>query len=105
MLDIVIGFTLGISLYTSVRAVMINKKVTGILQILLTIGFTVLFYLFLQNKKTMAFGGSDWEFLVQTMTVDKIMQPWIILFGYILVLSLVIYHVIEIINYKKGNNK
>lgn len=104
-LDFVIGFIVGMGLYTGIRTIQLSNKTRGIIQLILTILSPVLVYLWCSKKSSFVFGGTDLEFLIQTMTVDKMIEPWIILILYICLIVLIIYNIIQINKIRNNVNK
>ena len=96
-LDMIMGFFAGLGIYVSARAfIQINKKI-GIAQLILTLISPIFVSLWCMKKEDFVFGGTDWEFLVQTATVDKCLQPLLILFLYALFICITSYSIIKII--------
>lgn len=53
--------------------------IKGICQIVLAVVCPLITIAYLSLKEGRAFGGTDWEFLVHSATIDKDIWPWIIL--------------------------
>lgn len=100
-LDMVIGFIAGVGLYTSIRTIIEVSKKNGIIQLILTFLVPIFTSLWCMKKSSFLFGGTDWEFLIQTATVDKMIEPWLILILYFILIGLTIYNIFKI----RGRNK
>ncbi len=101
-LDMVMGFIAGIGLYTGIITIFEGNKKLGIIQLILTFSAPIFTSLWCAKKSSFVFGGTDWEFLTQTATVDKMIQPWLILIIYICLIGLIIYNIVKI---KKVRNR
>lgn len=101
-MNFVIGFLVGFGFYIGVRTIQVSNKVRGIIQLFLTFLAPILVHLWCLKKSSFAFGGTDFEFLVQTATVDRMIEPWLILILYIGLIFLIIYNLVQI---EKINNK
>ena len=99
-MDWIIGFLTGlgsvIGIFTIIK---VNKKL-GILQLLLTIICPILTYLFCLKKDNFVFGGTDFEFLIQTATVDRMAEPWFILILYIILIVLISINIFKLFDIK-----
>lgn len=95
-LNFIIGFLVGIGFYTGIRTIQISSKTRGIIQIVVTFLAPILFHFWCLKKSNFVFGGSDWEFLIQTATVDKMIEPWLILIIYIGFIALILYNLVQI---------
>ena len=71
---------------------------------ILTFLAPVLTSLWCMKKSDFVFGGTDWEFLIQTAN-DKMIEPWLIFILYIVLIVLIIYNIFKIITNKKQNNQ
>ncbi len=100
-LSFVMGFLGGFGFYVGVRTMQISNKMRGIMQLILTFLAPILVHLWCLKKASFVFGGTDWEFLVQTATVDKMIEPWLILIVYIGFMALIIYNMIQIRKVRK----
>lgn len=56
-----------------------KEKIKGIGQLVLAVVCPIIMIAYLSLKEKHAFGGTDWEFLVHSATVDRDIWPWIIL--------------------------
>ena len=95
-LDMVMGFIVGFELYASVRTIIKGSKKNGIIQLILTFLAPIVTCLWCMKKSSFVFGGTDWEFLIQTATVDQMIEPWLILMLYVILIGLTIYNIFEI---------
>lgn len=100
-LDMIVGFIAGVGLYTGVRTIFETSKKMGIIQLVLTFLAPVITSLWCMKKTDFVFGGTDLEFLVQTATVDKMIEPWIILLIYIVLIGIIIYNISKLKIIKK----
>lgn len=55
-----------------------KRKVSGITQLFLAVICPVITLMYCSLKEWRAFGGTDWEFLVHSATVDGDILPWIV---------------------------
>ena len=76
----IIGLIIGI--LTLIKG---NKKM-GIMQLVLTIIFHVATLLWCHKKNQFVFGGTNFEFIIQTATVDKMIEPYLIFLLFIIIL-------------------
>lgn len=67
-----------------------TNKLSGISQIALAAVCPLIMISFLSLKKNHAFGGTDWEFLLHSATIDGIPLVWIILFMFIVEIILIV---------------
>ena len=99
-MDWIIGFLTGlgsvIGIFTIIK---VNKKL-GILQLLLTIICPILTYLFCLKKDNLVFGGTDFEYLIQTTTVDRMAEPLFILILYIILIVLISINIFKLFDIK-----
>ena len=99
----VIGFTTSLGIITGIFSILNNHKKSGVSLIALSVIFPILTVGFCIRKSHFVFGGTDFEFLVQTALVDKRLEPWIILGVFILLIltsSISMYHIIRDMKYK-----
>lgn len=80
-----VGIITGLSLISGLYAVFKNKKIVGILQMVITIVFPIVLKAFCLLKYSMVYGDTDWKFLLQTAFIDGLIEPWLLL-----ILSLII---------------
>lgn len=97
-MEFIIGFLTGLGLVIGVLAILNNHKKLGITEIILAFLTPFVIYLFVQEKSKFAFGGTDFEFLIQTATVDKMSTPILI---FMLFLSLIFLTVLNIYKLSK----
>ncbi len=98
------GFLTGLSLVIGIYLIFLNNKKEGILT--LSLGFInpLLLAMFCLKKETFVFGGTDFEFLIQTAVYDKLIEPWLLLILYLVLIGLLIYGLIKI-GKNKGSKK
>ena len=99
-MNFVIGFITSLGIVTGIFSILNlnNYKKSGISQIVLSVIFPILTFGFCIRKSYFVFGGTDFEFLVQTALVDKRLEPWIILGVFVLLIltsSISMYHIIR----------
>ena len=88
----IIGLVTVLGILTGVFVLLRDNKSKGIMQILLAVICPVLTWLLCSLKETHAFGGTDWQFLVHTATIDVSPLPWIVLFMFVI-------EIVDIIKY------
>ena len=88
----IIGLVTVLGILTGVFVLLRDNKSKGIMQILLAVICPVLTWLLCSLKETHAFGGTDWQFIVHTATVDVSPLPWIILLMFVI-------EIVDIIKY------
>lgn len=94
--EIFLGIITGLGLYTGVRTIIDNSKKRGALQLALSIIAPLLAELWCLKKTNFVFGGTNWEFLVQTATVDKMIEPWLILVLYLFLIGLTLHNIMKL---------
>jgi hypothetical protein len=94
LLGIILGLISGVTLCVGVLALQKKGWGRGTIQIILSLAAPALVLWWCSRKRYFAFGGSDWEFLVQSAWVDRMTFPWIILFVYLLMIAFFIATVI-----------
>ena len=57
--------------------------------------------LMINKKENFVFGGSDWEFMIQTATIDGRLEPWLILALFIILLVLIFINIFKLIKKNK----
>ena len=90
----VIGFITILGILTGVFMLLRGNKIKGIMQIVLAVICPVLVWLLCSLKGTHTFGGTDWQFLVHTATIDASPLPWIILFMFIIEIVAIIKYIL-----------
>lgn len=53
------------------------------------------------EKEDFVFGGTDWEFMIQTATIDRMLEPWLILALFIILLVLIFINIFKLIKKNK----
>lgn len=94
-LGMIIGFIAGMGIYTGVRTIVKGNKKMGIIQLIMTLISPIFISLWCMKKSSFVYGGTGWEFLIQTATIDKMIEPWLILILYIILIGLTIYNLIK----------
>lgn len=73
-----VGIITGLSLISGLYAVFKNKKIVGILQMVITIVFPIVLKAFCLLKYSMVYGDTDWKFLLQVAFIDGLIEPWLL---------------------------
>lgn len=81
-----VGIITGLSLISSLYAVFKNKKIVGILQMVITIVFPIVLKAFCLLKYSMVYGDTDWKFLLQTAFIDGLIEPWLLLILFLIII-------------------
>lgn len=81
-----VGIITGLSLISSLYAVFKNKKIVGILQMVITIVFPIVLKSFCLLKYSMVYGDTDWKFLLQTAFIDGLIEPWLLLILFLIII-------------------
>lgn len=99
----VMGFIVGVGLIVSIYSIVEDKKRVGIVQLVLSIVTPIFTFLFLQKKSQFVFGGTDWEFLIQTAIIDKLIESWLIFILHVVIIAMTIYKVVQFRKNKKSS--
>lgn len=99
----VIGFITVLGIITGIFSIIKGDKKIGITQLLLALIFPIIIVLYCLKKESFVFGGTDWDFLIQTAFVDRLIEPWIILILFIVLLILMFINLLKFINTKKNS--
>lgn len=99
----VIGFITVLGIITGIFSIIKGDKKIGITQLLLTLIFPIIIVLYCLKKESFVFGGTDWDFLIQTAFVDRLIEPWIMLILFIVLLILMFINLLKFINTKKNS--
>lgn len=91
---LIIGSITILGILTGVFMLQRDNKIKGIMQIVLSVICPVLTWLFCSLKETHAFGGTDWQFIVHTATVDASPLPWIILLMFVIEIVAIIKYIL-----------
>jgi RsiW-degrading membrane proteinase PrsW (M82 family) len=94
-LDVIIGLIAGVGVFTGVITIVKGNKKMGMIQLVLTIIAPVVTSFWCAKKLDFVFGGTDWEFLIQTAFVDKMIEPWLIFALYIISFGFIIFNIIQ----------
>lgn len=100
-MDWVIGFITGLGSAIGVYTIIKGNKKMGIIQLVLNIIFPIITLLWCLKKEQFVFGGTDWEFMVQTATIDKMIEPWLILVIFIILVVLIFINILKLIDMRK----
>ena len=88
-MDLVIGLITGLGIISGILTLIKRDKKMGIIQLILTIIVPISISLWRLKKEDFVFGGTDWEFMIQTATIDRMLEPWLILTLFIILLILI----------------
>ncbi len=75
----VIGAITILGLLAGVYTFFKKSKINGITQLIVAVICPIITIMFCSLKDKHAFGGTDWEFLLHSATVDAEIWPWIAL--------------------------
>ena len=67
-----------------------TDKFKGICQLILVVISPIITLSFVSLKESRAFGGTDWEFLVHSATIDGSILPWLNLILYVIEVVLIV---------------
>ena len=81
-----VGIITELSLISGLYAVFKNKKIVGILQMVITIVFPIVLKAFCLLKYSMVYGDTDWKFLLQTAFIDGLIEPWLLLILFLIIM-------------------
>ena len=87
-MDFILGLITGIGIVISIK----KKNYIGLG---LSILCPLLMYLWCMKKNQFVYGGNNWDFMIQTATIDRMKEPWIILFLYIVLMSFILKSLIQ----------
>ena len=73
----ILGIITLLGVLTSVYTFLKTDKFKGICQVILAVVSPVITMSFVSLKESRAFGGTDWEFLVHSATIDGNILPWL----------------------------
>lgn len=97
----VIGFITIVGIIIGIFSIINNHKEIGIYQIVLSVVFLIVTVGFCMVKNRFVFGGTDFEFLIQTAIVDKRLEPWIIFVLFILLMITIFVNIWSLIKDRK----
>ena len=81
-----VGIITGLSLISGLYAVFKNKKIVGILQMVITLVFPIVLTAFCLLKYSMIYGDTNWKFLLQTAFIDGLIEPWLLLILFLIII-------------------
>lgn len=73
----ILGIITLLGVLTGVYTFLKTDKFKGICQVILAVVSPVITMSFVSLKESRAFGGTDWEFLVHSATIDGSILPWL----------------------------
>lgn len=97
----VIGVITIIGLIIGILTLIKGSKKMGIMQLILTIIFPVATLLWCHKKNQFVFGGTNFEFIIQTATIDKMIEPYLIFLLLIILIVLIGINVFKLLERKK----
>lgn len=100
-MDWVIGLITGLGIISGILTLIKRDKKMGIIQLILTIIVPISISLWRLKKEDFVFGGTDWEFMIQTATIDRMLEPWLILALFIILLVLIFINIFKLIKKNK----
>ena len=100
-MDLVIGIITGLGIISGILTLIKRDKKMGIIQLILTVIVPILISLWCLKKEDFVFGGTDWQFMIQTATIDRMVEPWLILTLFIILLVLIFINVFKLIKKNK----
>lgn len=104
-MNFIIGFITGLGVVSSIFTILKDNKKMGIIQLVLTIIFPITISLWCLKKEQFVFGGTNWEFMLQTAFVDKMIEPWLILVLFIILLVFIFVNIFKLIKIKNMEAK
>lgn len=84
----IVGVVTGLSLISGLYAVIKNKKNIGIVQIIIAIVFPIILKIFCLKKYSRMYSDTDWNFLLQTAFIDNLIEPWLLLILFIVLVAM-----------------
>lgn len=100
-LSLIMGFISGIGFCVAIETIKKTNKINGILQLLLTILLPIISVLWCSQKNKFVFGGSNLDFFIRTLIIDKHIISWTIAITYIAFIGLMLYNIFKIQENKK----
>ena len=98
-------YVLAIFIIFSIISAIINFKskkfILSIFQVVLPIITATYIYFFCKLKAKFVFGGTDFDFLIQTAFTDGLIEPWIILIVYIIQIYFIVSSFINLFKNKE----
>ena len=73
----ILGISTLLGVLAGVYTFLKTDKFKGICQLILAVICLIIIISFLSLKESHAFGGTDWEFLVHSATIDRSILPWL----------------------------
>lgn len=98
----IIAIITGLGIVSGILTLIKGNKKMGIIQLILTIIVPIVTSLWCLKKGDFVFGGTDWEFMIQTAAIDGMMQPWLILTLFIILLVLIFINISKLIDIRKS---
>ena len=97
----IIGIITVLGILTGIYNILKYNKANGIIRLVLAFVCPIIAVWFCSLKEGRAYGGTDWEFMVQSATIDCDIYPWILL---ILLVFEVILIIVTILKMLKSKN-
>ena len=98
---LMIGITSVLGIITGICSILKHNKVNGIIRIVLAIVCPIIAVWFCSLKESRAYGGTDWEFMLHSATVDGDLCPWILFILLVIEVILIVGAIIKVIQAKK----
>ena len=99
----IIGIISVLGIMTGIFSILKQNKVNGIIRIVLAIVCPIIAIWFCSLKESRAYGGTDWEFMLHSATVDGDFCPWILLILLVIEAILIVGTIIKVMQAKKTN--
>ena len=84
----VVGLVTGFSLISGLYTIFKGKKNVGISQMVIAVVFPIVLKMFCLEKYSMIYGDTDWKFLLQTAFIDQLIEPWLLLILFLILIIL-----------------
>ena len=99
----IIGIISVLGIMTGIFSILKQNKVNGIIRIVLAIVCPIIAVWFCSLKESRAYGGTDWEFMLHSATVDGDFYPWILLVLLGVEVILIAGTIVKVIKARKTN--
>ena len=92
-----IGIITVLGFLTGIYNLLKHNKINGILRLVVAIICPIIAIWFCSLKESRVYGGTDWEFMVHSATVDGDIYPWIFLILLVVEIILIIETILKLI--------
>lgn len=96
----VIGIISVLGILAGIYQLINHDKAGGIIRVVLAVVCPVIAVWFCSLKESRAYGGTDWEFMVQSATVDGDIYPWLLLILLVVEVILIVATILKLIKSK-----